>query len=241
MDTPQRLYLMQLSTAEVPIGEGRTLSMVCVCYLVQTKEGKNILIDTGLPADYAQPGMPPFQNPRNVIAQLADLGLQPDDIDTLICTHFDPDHAGYNDSFPNAELIVQRAHYEVAKTGHPRYESVRAHWDHPALHYRFVDGDIELIPGLTLIETSGHAPAHQSVLVKLPNTGAVLLAIDAVSMQHSFTPERIARPNDDNQDQLRASTQKLLDIAEREHVAFTVFGHDGQQWKTLKHCPEFYD
>jgi N-acyl homoserine lactone hydrolase len=30
------------------------------------------------------------------------------DIDTLICTHFDIDHAGYHDAFTNAELVVQR-------------------------------------------------------------------------------------------------------------------------------------
>lgn len=36
---------------------------------------------------------------------------------------------------------------------------------------RLVDGDTELLPGLELIETSGHVPGHQSVLVRLPKTG----------------------------------------------------------------------
>ena len=45
---------------------------------------------------------------------------------------------------------------------------------------RLVDGDTELLPGLELIETSGHVPGHQSVLVRLPKTGAILLPIDAV-------------------------------------------------------------
>jgi N-acyl homoserine lactone hydrolase len=49
-----------------------------------------------------------------------------------------------------------------------------------------VDGDTELLPGLTLLETSGHTPGHQSVLVRLPQTGPVLLAIDAVVMERFF-------------------------------------------------------
>ena len=48
---------------------------------------------------------------------------------------------------------------------------------------RLVDGDTELLPGITLIETSGHVPGHQSVLVRLSKTGAVLLTVDAVSFR----------------------------------------------------------
>ncbi|HEX8037326.1 MAG TPA: N-acyl homoserine lactonase family protein, partial [Ktedonobacterales bacterium] len=114
------------------------------------------------------------------------------------------------------------------------------HWDHPTLHYRLVDGDTELLPGVTLIETSGHAPGPQSVLVRLPQTGPVLLAADAVVMQRLFTPDRHAWPIDDDEAQLRASTQKLRDLVDREHAALVVFGHDGQQWQTLKKAPDYY-
>src|SRR6266700_3014348 len=116
--TPQRLYLMQLSTTTIPLAAGQGLAMSSGCYLVQTSDGKNILIDSGLPA-------------------------------------------GYNDAFPQAELIVQREHYELARSGHPRFAAARVHWDHPALRYRLIDGDTELLHGLTLLETSGHTPGHQ--------------------------------------------------------------------------------
>ena len=240
-EMPKRLYLLQLSTTSIPVPSG-TLEMVSAAYLVQMSDGKNILIDTGLPSDYAPlQGTPPSENKSNVIEQLAALGLHPDDIDILICTHFDVDHVGYNDSFTKAELIAPRIQYELARSGHARYAIARAHWDHPALHYRLIDGDTELLPGLTLIETSGHAPGHVSVLVHLPQTGPVLLAIDAVVMQRLFTPDRKAWPTDDDEEQLRASTQKLLNLVEREHVTLVMFGHDGAQWKTLKKAPEYYD
>lgn len=240
--TPQRLYLMQLGTATMPLAAGPTLKMVRVCYLVQTSDGKNILIDSGLPAEYQPPpGMPTTEQGKNVIEQLADLGLRPDNIDLLISTHFDVDHAGYHDAFPQAEHIVQRQHYELARSGHQRFAPARAHWDHPSLRYRLIDGDTELLPGLTLLETSGHAPGHQSVLVRLPQTGRVLLTIDAVMLQRLFTPDRKKWPVDDNEEQLRASTRKLLELVEREQVALVIFGHDGQQWQTLKRAPDYYE
>jgi len=237
--TPQRLYLMQLGTSTIPTTPQPTAGSAG-CYLVQTSDGKNILIDSGLPADYTPPpGTPPTENEKNVLEHLADLGLRPDEIDLLICTHFYVDHAGYHDAFPMAELIVQREHYELARSGHPRYASSRMHWDDPALRYRLIEGDTELLPGPKLIETSGHAPGHQSVLVYLPQTGKVLLAIDAVVLQRLFTPDRKAWPFE-NEEQLRASTRKLLDLVEREHVALVIFGHDGLQWQMLKKAPAYY-
>jgi N-acyl homoserine lactone hydrolase len=238
---PSKLYLFQLSNFSRPMAQGQTMEMVLPCYLVDTSDGRHILIDSGIDAATRPPSAPPAQNETNVIEQLATLGLKPQDIDTVVCTHFDVDHAGYHDAFSNAEFVVQRAHYELARSGHPRFAAARPHWDHPALRYRLIEGDTELVRGLNLIETSGHTTGHQSVLVRLPRTGPVLLAIDAVMMQRLFTPDRKAWPHDENEVELRASTRKLLDIAERENVSLVVFGHDGLQWQTLKKSPEFYD
>jgi len=235
---PQRLYLMQVASA-TPIPPN---VIPIVCYLVQTGDGKNILIDSGFPDGVAsRPGVPSIEYGKNVIEQLAMLSLQPDDIDTLICTHFDSDHAGHLSAFTKAELIVQRSHYEQARGGYQRFAWVRPQWDHPALHYRLVDGDTELLPGLELIETSGHVLGHQSVLVRLPQTDPVLLAIDAVPNQRLFVPDRPKSSLDDGEEeQVRASTRKLLNLVEHEHVTLTVFGHDSAQWETLKKAPEYY-
>ncbi|HEX3053589.1 MAG TPA: N-acyl homoserine lactonase family protein [Aggregatilineaceae bacterium] len=238
ISAPSRLYLLQLGTAQIPLPNG-TLDMVLGCYLVQTDDGQNILIDSGLPADHAdQPGT---TGETNVIDQLQQLGLSPADIDIVICTHLDIDHIGHHAAFAHTELIVQREEYEAAFSGHSRFAATRAVWDHPALHYRLVDGDTELLPGLTLIKTSGHTPGHQSILVRLPHTGSVLLASDAVMFQRLFTPDAPAWPMHDNAEQTRASTHKLLALVEREHIALAIFSHDGQQWQTLKKAPAYYD
>jgi N-acyl homoserine lactone hydrolase len=212
------------------------------CYLIETEDGKHILIDSGLAPDISLPaGTPPAENQKHLLAHLTDLGLRPEDIDVLICSHFDVDHAGHHELFTNAELIVQREHYRVARSGHPRFAGIRHHWDHPALHYRLVDGDTELLPGLVLLETSGHVPGHQSVLVHLPQTGPVLLAIDAVMMERLFTVDRKAWPLDEDEQRLVASTSKLLDIVRQEQVSLVVFGHDGLQWQRLQRAPSFYE
>ncbi len=106
---------------------------------------------------------------------------------------------------------------------------------------RLVDGDTELLPGLSLIETSGHVPGHQSVLVRLPKTGAILLPIDAVPFGEGFTRDEQDDGSNPDAEAIRASTMKLLDLVEREHIGLVIFGHDKEQWEGLKKLPEYYE
>ena len=177
-NAPQRLYLMQ-------VGDMPEYQIPIVCYLVQTDDGKNILIDSGLPEVMPEEEKD-FANGQDVIQQLASIGLKPDDIDTVISTHYDIDHAGRHAAFTKAQYVVQRVHHLDAATN-PRFAPLRSQWDQPMERIRLVDGDTELLPGLDLIETSGHVPGHQSVLVRLPKTGAILLTIDAVPFGKGFT------------------------------------------------------
>lgn len=237
-----RLHLLHLGTmrpGDVPVPG----------YLIQTKNGINILIDTGWPRSFVDdprnpPGLVVEMRPEDtVVARLAAIGLQPPDIDYLVCTHLDDDHSGNHDLFASAELVIQRQHYELAKGGHPRFAANQAVWDHPSLRYRLIEGDIELVPGVELLETSGHVPGHQSVLVRLPTTGTVLLAADAVmhhSMADAATRQMFITDMDDEQ-AIRQSTQKVSNVAKREGVAFVVYGHDVEQWKSLRHSPVFYE
>jgi N-acyl homoserine lactone hydrolase len=230
-NTVKRLYLMQVGSMpeyQIPI----------VCYLVQTDDGKNILIDSGLPEIIPEEAAE-FENGQDVIQQLAMIGLTPDDIDTVISTHYDIDHAGRHAAFAKAHYVVQRAHH-VDAASNPRFAGNRPQWDQPVERIRLVDGDTELLPGLELIETSGHVPGHQSVLVRLPNAGAILLPIDAVPFREGFTRDEQDDGSNLDAEAIRASTVKLLDLVEREHIGLVIFGHDNEQWETLKKAPEFY-
>ena len=180
---------------------------------------------------------------RPIVDRLADLGLGVVDIDTLVATHLDTDHVGMNDAFPRAEIVVQRAQHAAAfDEAQARFAADRRHWDAPGLRYRQVDGDTVLLPGITLIETGGHVPGHQSVLVHLPRTGPVLLAIDAINVTAQADPDNgPPGPFDMDAAGVRASVRKLRDLAAREGVALTIYGHDSAQWRTLKQAPDYYD
>ncbi|MFZ1720986.1 MAG: N-acyl homoserine lactonase family protein [Microgenomates group bacterium] len=228
----KRLYLFQVGSMpeyQIPI----------VCYLVQTADDKNILIDTGLPeiipADSAE-----FENGVDILKQLVQLNVQPEDIDFVISTHYDGDHAGRHSAFTNAQYVVQRAHHADALKN-PRFATIRKEWDLPIERILMIDGDTELLSGLRLIETSGHAIGHQSVFLQLPKTGKVLLTIDAVSFGAGFTLE----PKDDwahpDGAEGLASIDKLLKLVEKEKIDLVIFGHDQEQWMSLKQAPEFYE
>src|SRR5215467_2990293 len=135
---PVRLYLLQLGLGE----EGTPMPG----YLIQTSDGTNILVDTGPPLDGSLTPNGGYKlDLFSVVDELAALGLTPQDIHLLVCTHFDPDHSGCHDSFQWSELIVQRTHYEFARaTQDDRFTLTRPHWDHPGLRYRLVEGDVEL-------------------------------------------------------------------------------------------------
>jgi N-acyl homoserine lactone hydrolase len=237
-----RLYIMQL-------GMNPATGVPYPSYLIQTDARSNILVDTGFnPRMVDVSRRPDHQGARVteddlVVAQLARLGVRPENIRYLIATHFDGDHAGCLASFPGAEIVVQRPQYDAAKAGHPRFANTRDQWGDPRLRYRLVSGDAELVPGVELIESSGHVPGHQSVLVRLPKTGPVLLAIDAMARAlGDHTPEnRAIGPFDLDESGTRASTRKLVDLAAREKVTLIVYGHDPDEWKKLKKAPEFYE
>lgn len=228
----KRLYLMQVGSVpeyQIPV----------VCYLVQTNDGKNILIDSGLP-EIIPEAESEFENGQDVIEQLASIGLKPDDIDLIISTHYDGDHVGRHGAFTKAQYVVQRVHHLDAPNN-PRYASIRQQWDQPMERILLVDGDTELLPGLELIETSGHVPGHQSVLVRLPKTGAILMTIDAVPFAEWFTRDEQDEDGNPNAKAIRASTIKLLNLVEREHIEIVIFGHDKEQWEELKKLPEYYE
>ncbi|MEC3952026.1 N-acyl homoserine lactonase family protein [Nocardia sp. CDC153] len=206
-------------------------------YLIRHPDGGDILVDTG-----PVPGGPIVVAPNeDLVIQLAGLGVTPDQVRTVVCTHLDPDHCGSHHRFPNAEFIIQREHWALARAGGiPRLLLAKDSWDAPGLRYREVDGDCELLPGVELIASGGHVPGHQSVLVRLPETGPLLLAADAIPNGEALDSRtRPIFPLDLDEAATRASTAKLVTLAEQEG-ALIVRGHDARQWPTLRHAPAAY-
>lgn len=236
-----RLYLMVCARQ-------RTSGAPAPSYLIQTTDFDqrpiNILVDTGFPdsAIGSSGGNWYMTDDDYVVNQLARVGVTPSDISYVVCTHLDPDHAGNHNAFPDAEFVVQRAHYDAATSGkYDRFGKATVRWRQPNLRYRCVDGDTDLATGVRLIETSGHVLGHQSVLLHLPNSGAIILAADAIVHVAQLDSEHRAKGTFDMDDvEAVASTRKLMQLARCES-ALVIMGHDIPQWATLKKMPQFYD
>jgi len=144
--------------------------------------GHNILIDTGLGNKLSAKQKQIFRVYRDwsLVEDLAAKGLARDDIDIVILTHCDFDHAGgvvmHNDhgdselTFPRAHHIVQKSEWEDVCS--PNIRSAHTYWpdnfsglaDSGLLE--LVDGEAEIVPGVTVRPTGGHTRGHQLVAIE---------------------------------------------------------------------------
>jgi N-acyl homoserine lactone hydrolase len=152
----------------------------------------------------------------------------------MAISHTHPDHIGNVELFPQVMLYVQKAEYEwPAEGGAPRFDP-----KHPVT---LLEGDRDVFGdgSVVIISTPGHTPGHQSLLVRLPKTGAVVLTGDAVHFKDNWDNRR-APPFNVNKEQSLASMQRIADIMAKEHAQLWI-NHDKPQSDAQKKPPEFYE
>jgi len=188
-------------------------------YLVDTPIAK-ILVDTGVGRGnkYIEAQFGPQHTP--ISEELVRLGYTISDIDIVINSHLHFDHCGNNALFPNADIYVQQAELDIARSS--RY-TVREWFDYPGAHIVSVAGDMRISEHIELVATPGHTPGHQSVLVHGPEGRALIAA------QAAFSGEEFARGGDPGiqaheglDAQYLASIKKLRALAPRA----IYFSHD---------------
>lgn len=165
---------------------------LCSRPLLVTTPDARVLIETGLGDKLTDKQRRNFRvrGERGLGASLADAGLSPDDIDIVILTHLDFDHASGNTltgpdgrltpAFPRARHIVQRRELEDALA--PNIRTINTYWAdnlQPLLDrglFETVDGDVEVVPGIRLALTGGHTRGHQVVLIESEGETALHMA-----------------------------------------------------------------
>ena len=147
------------------------------CLLIQLA-GKNIVVDTGVGSKEmdgmrGQYGL----GPSKLTKSLKSMGVAPNQVDIVILTNLHFDHCGgctkldrtgdLIPTFPKATHFVQRSCWEEASSPSERFHNVYfennfkpiAEWDQLEL----MEGDHEIMPGLSVTMTNGPARGHQIV------------------------------------------------------------------------------
>ena len=171
-----------------PKRQGVPRHLVCHCLLIETEAGL-VLVDTGLGLeDLAQKhkrlgrlfdlSCRPLYDPDECAqSQIKALGFSPGDVQHIVLTHLDLDHAGGLGDFPDATVHVYAPEHSGAMGGrHPRW--VPAHWagvsrwelcqvsGEPWFGFECVRRLKGLPPEILVVPVIGHSPGHCAIAVE---------------------------------------------------------------------------
>jgi glyoxylase-like metal-dependent hydrolase (beta-lactamase superfamily II) len=179
-----RVLWGRLVTGEID-GENRLLQALN-CLVIETPAGR-VLVETGIGerVDDKTRAMRAYEGPP-VVPALEAAGVEAGSVDVVALSHLHFDHAGgllrtdESRAFPRARIVAQRAEWEIALADNPR---LVASYVQPELALvrewgaeGWVDGEHELLPGVTVIPTGGHSAGHQAVVARGGGPGGHTLA-----------------------------------------------------------------
>ena len=210
------------------------VQFVFSCYLI--KHGDDYMLwDTG--HAMTAPNVAPKVS---LVDQLAQLKLTPDQIKFVGISHYHADHTGQVASFPKATVLIGKGDWDAISAPAPA-QGVNAGpfaaWIkgegkvEPLLNDKDVFGDGSVI----VLNTPGHTPGHHSVLVKLAQTGSVLISGDAVHFRENYDTNGVPWFNFDRAQSL-ASIDRMKKIAANAK-ATVIIQHDARDVDKLPAFP----
>jgi N-acyl homoserine lactone hydrolase len=212
------------------------IQFVFSCYLI--KHGDEYMLwDTG----HAMT-MPNVAPKVSVVDQLAKVDVKPDQIKYVGISHYHADHTGQVDSFPKATLLIGAKEWEAISSPKPAqgvnfkpFES----WikGDSKVEPQPIDKDVFGDGTVIMLRTPGHTPGHSSLLVKLPQMGAVIITGDAVHFRENYDSDGVPSFNYDRA-QTVASIERLKKIA-ANLKATVIIQHDARDIDKLPAFPAF--
>lgn len=197
-------------------------------------DGRVILIDTGRGAIARTMNMP---GGGELPARLAEVGVRPAEIDTIVHTHLHPDHCGWDidddrageRTFPGATTVIARKELEywrsAAADANSQIGFIRSRLDslEAAEVIRTFEGEHVLGHSVTIIPTPGHTPGHCSVMLASEGQHLLILGDAAHHPTHLEHPEWIPAADLDPDESVR-SRHKVCKLA-IDHDAVVTGGH----------------
>jgi glyoxylase-like metal-dependent hydrolase (beta-lactamase superfamily II) len=226
-----------LAAAFLPPG---ILPVTFTALLVNTGT-KLVLIDTGTAGQITD-------SAGTLLANLAAAGVKPNEIDTILISHFHPDHInGIKDKdgnkvFPNAEVAVPAVEWDywmndgnmngVSKTVHRYFLNARRIFSDIAGEVRRFKPGAEVAPGITPIAAYGHTPGHVAFSVS-SGSESILVLSDSARNPYLFVRHPDWQPSFDMDGPAAVATRRrLLDQAAADrmlvhgyHFPFPATGH----------------
>ncbi len=169
--------------------DGALVDPPCFCF-VATDGSRTVLVDSGPDqVRSAQAGLAIDGDSTALLeAGLRTAGITPRDVDLIVHTHLHYDHMQNDLLFPGAQVAVQRAELAWATSAGsgPFYVGVGELAGALGERLRLLDGETQILPGLTALPNGGHTPGHQSVLVRTA-AGDACVCGDIVSLEENLT------------------------------------------------------
>jgi N-acyl homoserine lactone hydrolase len=201
------------------------------CYLI--RHGDEYMVwDTGLAVGSAP------EAPQNSLVQLLkQLNVAPGQVKYVGISHYHYDHIGQAASFPSSTLLIGKGDWSVltesqatAALDAKELESSRsrfAPWISGGGKVEALTGDKKDVFGdgtVVMLNMTGHTPGHQALLVRLKQTGNVLLSGDVTHFRENYENDGVPRWNSNRADSL-ASLDRFKQLAKNLR-ATVIVQHD---------------
>jgi glyoxylase-like metal-dependent hydrolase (beta-lactamase superfamily II) len=224
--------------------------MVTPCFLIVHPRG-SLMWDTGeIPDSAFKDGVSPqklntFTVDRPLLPQLAAIGYTPANITYMALSHYHGDHVANASLFAGSTWIVQKGDRDPILAPRPAGSRV----PDPKFFEGLADSKTVLLNGedhdvfgdgtVVIKSTPGHTPGHQSLYLKLANTGNVLLSGDLYHYPEEITYKKVPA-TDPNREQTAKSREVIEAFVKQNHAQLWI-QHDYTAGTKRKIAPEYYD
>lgn len=201
------------------------------CYLI--RHGDEYMVwDAGLAV-----GSAPEAPKTSLVQLLGQLNVAPEQVKYVGISHYHYDHIGQAASFPGSTLLIGKGDWDVLAGGQStaaldaeELASSRARfapWISGGGKVEALTGDKKDVFGdgtVVMLNMTGHTPGHHSLLVRLKETGNVLLSGDVTHFRENYANDGVPRWNSNRADSL-ASLDRFKQLAKNLH-ATVIIQHD---------------